>query len=282
MTELISLSAPPHDVVSSAQPTPVIASSTPSSVRGDSNTNAIIDIAQPLIVIMVQIKKSTSLPDINELRVKMINEIQLFEQKLVTQRFDDRTVASARYCLCTALDEAILSTAWGTQTAWVQHSLLSYFHNETWGGERFYLILDTLAQEPRGNLAILEFLYLLLSLGFEGKYFENNGLIREEIRHRLHTRLKNVKGKSQRQLAINTRDLGVARNNQHQRRSLSWVGYVTAISLTVTLVLFNLLLFNNTSSISHAYSKIGHESAITAYSQLIDRAIVTHHSTGSE
>lgn len=245
-------------------------------------SNVIIHAANPIIVTMVQIKRSAGQPDVDTLREHIANEIILFEQKLMRQRINERIVASARYCLCTAIDEAILSTLWGPKTAWAQHSLLAHFHNDTWGGERFYLILDTLAQDPESHLAVLEFLYLLLSLGFEGKYFENNGLIREEIRHRLHTRIKQTTGKSQRQLARNTRDPGVKKQNQTQRKSLNWIRYLTATSLLGALLLSNIMLTRSSTTLRHTLNHIGQESPITAYSQLIDRAVVSDATTRTE
>jgi type VI secretion system protein ImpK len=78
-------------------------------------------------------------------------------------------VLASRYVLCTFLDEIVLGTPWGNQCNWVSKTLLNSFHNEGWGGEKFYLILDRLLQEPHKNIELLELLYACLALGFEGK-----------------------------------------------------------------------------------------------------------------
>ncbi len=54
-----------------------------------------------------------------------------------------------RYILCTFLDEAVMGTPWGANTCWAEHSMLSRFHNETWGGEKVFTILSRLENEPR-------------------------------------------------------------------------------------------------------------------------------------
>lgn len=58
------------------------------------------------------------------------------------------TIVEARYCLCTALDEAAALTPWGSSGVWSSNGLLVTFHNETWGGEKFFRLLARLSQKP--------------------------------------------------------------------------------------------------------------------------------------
>lgn len=59
--------------------------------------------------------------------------------------------------------------------------MLSIFHNETYGGERVYDILEHACGAASRNQEILELLYLALSLGFMGKLrVESNGGIKAE------------------------------------------------------------------------------------------------------
>ena len=57
-------------------------------------------------------------------------------------------VLAARYVLCAALDEAVLSTPWGAQSEWAQHPLLVALHREAWGGEKFFEMLDRISADP--------------------------------------------------------------------------------------------------------------------------------------
>lgn len=59
---------------------------------------------------------------------------------------------------------------WGNESEWSKISLLSSFHNETFGGEKFFQLLDRLSKNPVKHLPMLELMYLCLALGFEGKY----------------------------------------------------------------------------------------------------------------
>jgi type VI secretion system protein ImpK len=49
-------------------------------------------------------------------------------------------------------------------------SMVGTFHNETWGGDRFFDLLAQLKKDAAVNLDLIELLYYCLTLGFEGKY----------------------------------------------------------------------------------------------------------------
>ncbi|WP_323116777.1 DotU family type IV/VI secretion system protein, partial [Klebsiella variicola] len=49
-------------------------------------------------------------------------------------------------------------------------SLLVEFHKDAWGGENCFEHLKEYISNPQDNHDVLEFYYLILSMGFEGKY----------------------------------------------------------------------------------------------------------------
>ena len=81
---------------------------------------------------------------------------------------DQRNIA--RYALCTVLDEAIQMTPWGGTANWAQQSLLIHFFKESWGGEKFFQILDKMAETPAKFAHLLELFYVCLALGFMGRF----------------------------------------------------------------------------------------------------------------
>jgi type IV/VI secretion system ImpK/VasF family protein len=81
---------------------------------------------------------------VEELKNKIIQEIQQFQITAQAEGVDPQTISSARYVMCTVLDEAVLNTPWGANSNWSQHSLLSLFHKEVSGGERFNLNIRAL------------------------------------------------------------------------------------------------------------------------------------------
>lgn len=237
--------------------------------------NPCISAATPLLTLVIQVKHAETPTDINKLRTQVINDIKKFEQKLLKLNYTTRTVFAARYCFCTAIDEAILNTPWGTNSIWVQQTLLSLFHNETWGGERFYIILENMIKEPRQNIDIIEFLYLLLSLGFEGKFFNKEKIIRDEIRNRIFHRIRKSRGKIEKSLSIHWKDNKPIEDNQHKKSSLKKLLLVTGFLLLSFFIGINYQAQRISSSTIQILNKIGLESPITAYSQLIDRPIIS-------
>ena len=131
--------------------------------------NPLVRAANPLLDLVVPLRFTTAAPDMELLRRRLTEEVQAFEAAARAAHADPETVAAARYALCTFLDETISSTPWGAGV-WNSRSLLVAFHNEAWGGEKFFLILQRLSQDARNRLDVLELMYLCLALGLEGRY----------------------------------------------------------------------------------------------------------------
>ena len=109
----------------------------------------------------------------------------------------------ARYALCATLDDVVLNTPWGGQSSWGLQSMVATFHREVVGGDRFYDLLARLEKEPGGNIDMLEFLYMCLSLGFEGRLrVEQGGSEKHlQIRGALARIIRNQRGPVERDLS---------------------------------------------------------------------------------
>ncbi len=90
-----------------------------------------------------------------------------------------------------------------------QAGLLISFHNETWGGEKFYDALDRLLAFPSGNLHLLELMYLCLALGFEGRYRVRDGGRDqlERVREQLFQTIRTQRGEPERELSPHWRGI---------------------------------------------------------------------------
>ncbi|GEM75127.1 type IVB secretion system protein IcmH/DotU [Vibrio sagamiensis] len=132
--------------------------------------NPLVDQFSWLIASLSCISSIPWLDDPMPFREQVAREIRKGERKLNEMELDRASVLVIRYCLCAAIDEAVCREEWGTNSYWSQNSLLSEFHNETSGGDKFFVILERLKSDPRKYRHVIEFLYLLLQLGFQGKY----------------------------------------------------------------------------------------------------------------
>lgn len=132
--------------------------------------NPVVDAANALLSLIVKLRNTPSHNNVEALYNQVSQEIRQFEGRLKQEGQRPEMVLASRYALCAAIDEAVLSTPWGANSGWAQRTLLSAFHNETSGGQKFFLILDKMKESPAENLNVLELLYFILSYGFEGKY----------------------------------------------------------------------------------------------------------------
>ncbi len=102
--------------------------------------------ASPLLLLAGQLRGTLSVPDVGGLRRHALDEIRRFEERARAAGVANEAVLAARYALCAALDEAVLSTPWGAQSEWAQQTLLVALHREAWGGEKFFEMLDRISQ----------------------------------------------------------------------------------------------------------------------------------------
>jgi len=139
-------------------------------IQGD-GINPMVDACENLIALILRIRSLKYLDNVDALHKSVINEVEKVELRLRNSRnYDDASLLTCRYCLCTAVDEAVLSTDWGKNSLWSSHSLLSTFHGETWGGEKFYKIIERLLESPDNYKDLLGLIYVFLCLGYQGRY----------------------------------------------------------------------------------------------------------------
>jgi type VI secretion system protein ImpK len=122
--------------------------------------------------------------DPDKLRQSVVAEVRAFENRALQAGIPAQTVKVARYALCATLDDVVLNTPWGGQSSWGLQSMVGTFHRETVGGDRFYDLLARLEKEPSTNIDMLEFLYMCMSLGFEGRLRVEQGGSEKHLRIR--------------------------------------------------------------------------------------------------
>ena len=136
--------------------------------RSAAGNNRLLHAAYPLLESIPYLRQGQP-QELDMLHGRLAAMMQAFLHDARQAGVDEETVAMAGYCLCALLDEIIAGTAWGCD-AWPQRSLLVTFHRETAGGERFFGILQWLAREPHQRQEHLEYMYVLLAFGMEGRY----------------------------------------------------------------------------------------------------------------
>ncbi len=144
-------------------------SSDKSMASGMTGMNTLNASATTLFALVSRIRNRAQHPDPEAMRRSVIAEVRGFENRALQARVDAQSVKVARYAICATLDDVVLNTPWGSTSIWAQQSMVGTFHRETVGGDRFYDLLARLEKDPAQNIDLLEFLYMCLSLGFEGR-----------------------------------------------------------------------------------------------------------------
>lgn len=149
--------------------------------------NPLVAAATPLLLLAARLRGMVQPADAGALRTAAGEAVRRFDADARAAGSAPEAVLGARYVLCTAVDEAVANTPWGVQAGWNKQSLLVQFHNETWGGEKVFQLLARLAQDVPAHRPLLELIYCVLALGFEGRYrvLDNGRSQLESVRQRL-------------------------------------------------------------------------------------------------
>ncbi|MCB1918941.1 MAG: type IVB secretion system protein IcmH/DotU [Candidatus Competibacteraceae bacterium] len=249
------------DGAASPSPPPQAPVPEPAPVSKSVGLNPLESAAEPLLGLIMRLKNTSSHPNPEQLRQQMIEEIKAFTANARNAGIHEKTVFRARYVLCTTLDEVVLNTPWGRASQWSENSLLVTFHNETWGGEKFFELLDAVIQDPRKNLDLLELMYLCLAFGFQGRYrLLDNGRSRlDEQRERTYNAIRTARGEFERDLSPHWRGTVEEQNPLIRYVPLWVVAAVAAALLLAAYAIFSWLLNTNSDPVFNQLADIRDE-----------------------
>ena len=167
-----------------------------------SGVNSLITSAQPILSIIARIRQSPNLKLIADLKKSVIHELQVYEKHSLQQGISMEQVLVGRYCLSAMLDEVMGDSALGSE--WKESQLLPNKTDDEEPKEQFFNILDKLIQKPEQNIVCLELIYLLLSLGYEGKYkyYPNKSHIINQLMDELYEAIRLYRGCYQTKLLV--------------------------------------------------------------------------------
>lgn len=170
--------------------------------------NPLLEAAQPLLRALADMPADLNHEGIAVLHRLLEREVANFQSICNSAQIKHEHVVAASYALCTAIDEAANSTEWGggkggDAGVWAGQQLAAKFHGDVKGGDKFFLLVGRLAANPQEHTDLLEVMYQILGLGFEGRFSTGNQAKRqlETIRHRLLTLLASARGDVPRELS---------------------------------------------------------------------------------
>ncbi|MGJ7515827.1 type IVB secretion system protein IcmH/DotU [Pseudomonas baetica] len=220
--------------------------------------NSLVAASSGLLSEVVRLKRSETREDLHALNVRLTEALKQFEAQASHNGIESSEVMTARYLLCTVMDEAVVTTTWGSESEWSKMSLLSSMHNETFGGEKFFHLLDQLSKNPIRHLPMLELMYLCLSLGFEGKYrVQARGMLElEGIRDALYRQIRQSRGDVPRELSPHWEGLNDQRDSLVRIVPAWMVMLFTSVCLVVMYTCFAWVLGEQRGTVLQPYQPL--------------------------
>jgi len=206
--------------------------------------NPLIAACAPLLTLSTQLREQLTTPNLHKLHANLCNEIKAFEYKARSLNYRSTTILAARYFLCALIDEIILTSTWGENNLWGEQNLLKTFQRETWGGERFFVILERSCEDPKLYIDLLELGYLCLSLGYEGKY-RNKPCDHYELSQlidKLYYLIRDERGEFSKRLLISPTNKLKQKKSFHRLLPLWIVAIIVVVSLVVSYIPYRIHL----------------------------------------
>lgn len=253
---LTDAAAPPR--IEQLQERMIYAAHRPQPQTFNLSLNPLVASASGLLSQVVRLKHGHERGDLQTLKRELTWGLEQFEARALQEGVENSQLIAARYVLCTVIDEAIVTTSWGHGSGWSQISLLSTFHNETFGGEKVFQLLDRLSKNPIKHLPMLELMYLCLALGFEGKYrVQARGMLElEGIRDALYRLIRQVRGDIPRELSPHWEGFNGARRRPARIVPAWTVAVFTLVCLGVMYSSFAWVLDEQRESVLQPYQPL--------------------------
>lgn len=221
-------------------------------------SNPMIDGAMPLFGLAIRVRTLDEHVEIKQLYNDVHNQISTLLAELRQHAYEPAQLLAFSYALCLYLDESVMGTPWGNNSVWSHQPLLSDFHQETWGGEKFFTVLSRMMLEPQRYQDALEFMYLCLCIGLKGKYgIQPKGdEALQSIIVKLHRIIRALRGPTPEELSAPLTN--VAPRNYRMNRQWPWWTplVITAVGLAVMYGVFSYRLHLITVEVLHSLNAV--------------------------
>jgi type VI secretion system protein ImpK len=223
---------------------------TVAAVLARSGLNPLVAAAAVLLGLATRVRGTATQKDVEGLRDRVVRELKSFEAAASATGLPRELVRTAHYALSATIDDLVLSTPWGSQSSWPKRSMVSTFHNEVVGGERFYEILNHLHKNPGNNADVLELMYVCLALGFQGRLrvTDRGSSEHNRVREGVYRTLRERRGDFERDLSPHWRGIAAVHRPLTSYIPPWVIAVVTAAILTLMFMGFSYALSDASDS----------------------------------
>lgn len=161
------------------------------------DSDSIINFSKDVLYLIILLRQQDSNMLASKIDVLAVKQIEHLVNMLRDSNYSEEEINKAKYLICAAVDEAYAEFCRGSEQYSEYKSLISSYYNEAFGGDNFFKIVEDLHADVFRNLSLIKLSYILLSLGFRGKYGikENGAANLHEIRIQLKSAIEQVEPK---------------------------------------------------------------------------------------
>jgi type VI secretion system protein ImpK len=225
--------------------------------------NPVVSAALPMLSLVARLRGTAVHSAVAELQQELVKELRDFENRVLQRGLPQTQARLASYALCCLLDEAVLNTPWGAQSAWGHQSLLVIFHKEAWGGEKFFQFLEGMMRQPAQHLDVIELFWLCLALGFEGRYRVVQGGANqlEQARTEVYQLIRRLRRDVEPELSVRWRGLQDVRNPLARYVPLWVIASAAGVLLVLVYLGFALAINGASDAVARDLYALGREEA---------------------
>lgn len=162
----------------------------------------LFEAAKPLLEALARMPAQIDPTRTEVLNRWLLGEVASFQAVCKEACIRTEYIVGASYVLCTALDESVSDSLLGKEGAqpgaanpWMDRSLAVHFHGDREGGSKVFRLVGRLVIEPQAHIDLLELVFAVITLGFEGVYRHGANGRREldNMRHQIRSLVSNCR-----------------------------------------------------------------------------------------
>ena len=132
--------------------------------------NPVMASAARLLALAAAVQAERQVADPVGLLRRASDDARAFEKTLASLGLSEEDKAKARYAVLATLDDIVQNLPGGATSDWARQSLVVQSFGQSFGGDQFWTILDTMLARPSAHLELLELYHACLAVGFQGRF----------------------------------------------------------------------------------------------------------------
>lgn len=159
------------------------------------SSRRLVDMMHDGFYLLLLLKNRYTPTDAEQFSTQVRRLLDNFERSARQVQTPPDDIYAAKYALCAAIDEAILSSEMEIKSVWERAPLQLILFGDQLAGENFYTTLEQVRQRGEASVQVLEVFYMCLLTGFQGKYMLEG---EEKLRYLIATldkEITHLKGK---------------------------------------------------------------------------------------